>query len=316
MATPAVHPRVEETAADVAAMEVRGAATIADAVAEALRVQATESDAAAPEEFRAGMRAAARRLLDTRPTAVSLPNALRFVLGRLSGETVSDLRESAIQAADDLQDRLAAAHADLGAEGADRLDDGDTIMTHCHSTDALGMVEQAVADGRDLSAVVKETRPRQQGHITARELSAMGVDVTLIVDGAAYSFLEQVDHVLVGADRIEADGAVVNKIGTSGLAVLAEERGVPLTVAAQTIKLDPGSLRGEPVEIEQRDPAEVLPPDEREGLKAITVANPAFDVTPPERVDAIVTERGVFPPDEIGVLVSELYGDVPAEPWA
>jgi ribose 1,5-bisphosphate isomerase len=316
MDSQAVHPRVREIATDVAEMEVRGAASIADAVAEGLRVQATESDAATPAAFRAEMRAAARHLLDTRPTAVSLPNALRFVLEGMAGETVPELRASAVAAAEALQARLDAAHEELGEIGAGRLADGDAIMTHCHSTDALACVEAAVAAGRSLSAVVKETRPRQQGHITARALSDLGVDVTLIVDGAAYSYLDQVDHVLVGADSVRADGSVVNKIGTSGLAVLARERGVPLTVAAQTIKLDPGSLRGEPVDIEQRDPAEVLPPAQRDGLADVTVANPAFDVTPPERIDAIVTEQGAFDPSAIGSLVQELYGDVHADPWA
>jgi len=309
---------VRSTADAIASMEVRGAATIADAAAAALAAQAEASEADDPTAFREEMHAAARRLHDTRPTAVSLPNALRFVLGELSGETVEALRASVVDRAESFRHDLERAQDRLGSIGANRLRDGDTVMTHCHSTDAVACVEHAVADGKSIRAIVKETRPRNQGHITARQLTEMGVPVTLIVDNAAHRYLNDADHVLVGADSIAADGSVVNKIGTSGLAVSARDRGVPITVAAQTIKLDPSTLAGHAVEIENRDEAEVIDPETREeiGGGRIEVENPAFDVTPPRHVDAIVTERGQFPPESIVVLMRELWGEAPEEPWA
>jgi len=310
-----VHPEVERVAEDIATMETRGAATIADAVAGALAVQARESDADGPAAFRAELRAAARTLYDTRPTAVSLPNALRYVLHGMEGETVAALRRSVRERAAEFRAKLDEAQNRLGRIGAGRINDGDAVMTHCHSTDAMAVVEAAVDDGKEVSAVVKETRPRNQGHITARELRELGVPVTLIVDNAAHRYLDEVDHLLVGADSVAADGSVINKIGTSGLAVSARERGVPITVAAGTIKLHPDTLTGHAVEIEQRDESEVIDEASRAEIGDIEVANPAFDVTPPRYVDAIVTERGQFPPESVVTLMRELYGEVD-EPWA
>ena len=312
---------VRETAEEIATMEIRGAATIASAAAEALAEQARAAaesgrTASDPTAFRASMRAAARDLRETRPTAVSLPNALRYVLQRMEGDDVDRLRRSVTDASEAFVRQLDRAQEDLGRVGANRLADGDTVMTHCHSTDALACIEAAVEQGKSISAVVKETRPRQQGHITAEQLRDAGVPVTLIVDSAARRYLDEVDHVVVGADSIAADGGVINKIGTSGLAVNARERGVPIMTAAQTIKLHPETLTGHTVEIEMRDEGEVIGTEDREGIGEIAVENPAFDVTPPRYMDAIVTEHGQFPPESIVTLMRELFGEGAAEPWA
>ncbi|ELY43325.1 ribose 1,5-bisphosphate isomerase [Natronorubrum tibetense] len=319
---PAVDPDVAATADDIAEMEIRGAATIADAAAEALARQAERSEAASPEVFRRQLRAAAKTLYETRPTAVSLPNALRYVLRGMSGETVSELRASTIARAEEFQVDLSQAQSKLGEIGSNRLRDGDVVMTHCHSTDALSCLEAAVEDGKEIEAIVKETRPRKQGHITARQLRELGVPVTLVVDNAARRYLDRADHVLVGADSIAADGSVINKIGTSGLAVNARERGVPVMVAAQTIKLHPDTMTGHTVEIEMRAEREVVSDEQRADIAGeraddgLVVENPAFDVTPPRYVDAIVTERGQFPPESIVILMRELFGETTGEPWA
>ncbi len=152
--------------------------------------------------------------------------------------------------------------------------------------------------------------------------------MTVIVDNAARRYLDRADHVLVGADSIAADGSVINKVGTSGLAVNARERGVPVMVAAQTIKLHPDTMTGHTVEIELRDEREVLSDEERATIvgggdddesaaedDGLTVDNPAFDVTPARYVDAIVTERGQFPPESIVTLMRELFGETTDEPW-
>ena len=307
---------VRDTAEAIATMEIRGAATIAGAAAEALAAQAQEIDADSPEAFRTSLRTAARTLHETRPTAVSLPNALRYVLQRMDGRDVETLRRNVVDAVEEFVDQLDRAQTDLGRVGANRLADGDTVMTHCHSTDALACIEAAVEQGKSISAVVKETRPRNQGHITAEQLRDAGVPVTLIVDSAARRYLDTVDHVVVGADSIAADGGVINKVGTSGLAVNARERGVPIMTAAQTIKLHPETLTGHTVEIEMRSESEVIDEDAREAIGDISVENPAFDVTPPRYMDAIVTEHGQFPPESIVTLMRELFGEGAAEPWA
>ncbi|MFQ3318062.1 MAG: ribose 1,5-bisphosphate isomerase [Natronomonas sp.] len=309
-------PEVRETAQRIADMEIRGAATIADAAATALGAQAAASDATTPSAFRAELDAAARTLHDTRPTAVSLPNALRYVLNDIEGDTVAELRQSVQRRVATFRDDLDDAQERLGRIGAGRFTDGDTVLTHCHSTDAMACLEAAVEAGTDLEAVVKETRPRNQGHITARRLRELDVPVTLIVDNAAHQFLDDVDHLLCGADSIAADGSVVNKIGTAGLAVSARDRGVPVVVAAQSIKLHPKTLTGAAVKIEQRAAEEVLDEEARADIGDIDVANPAFDVTPPRHVDAIVTEHGQFPPESVVVLMRELFGERVEEPWS
>jgi ribose 1,5-bisphosphate isomerase len=310
-----LNPTVEDVAEQISTMEIRGAAKIADAAAEALSVQAAESEADSAAALERQLRAAARHLIDTRPTAVSLPNACRYVLRRVGGTTLEEVRRRAIESAAEFRDRLDRAQDDLGWIGANRIRDGDTIMTHCHSTDAMACIEAAREQGKELSAIVKETRPRRQGHITARRLRELGVDVTLIVDSAARRYLNDVDHVLVGADSIVADGSVINKIGTSGLAVNARDRGTPVMVAAQTIKLHPETMTGHTVEIEMRAEREVISKQLRETLGDVTVENPAFDVTAPRYVDAIVTERGQFPPESIVTLMRELFGEATETPW-
>ncbi|ELY90375.1 translation initiation factor IF-2B subunit delta [Natrialba hulunbeirensis JCM 10989] len=338
---PVVDPAVTSTADDIAAMRIRGAATIADAAAAALATQAERSEAPDPAAFERDLRAGARELYETRPTAVSLPNALRYVLRGMEGETVTALRASTIERANRFRTELEQAQSTLGEIGANRLRDGDVVLTHCHSTDALACIEAALESGKRIEAIVKETRPRKQGHITARQLRELGVPVTLIVDNAARRYLDEADHVLVGADSIAADGSVINKIGTSGLAVNARERGVPVMVAAQTIKLHPDTMTGHTVAIEMRDEQEVLSLQERAEIESpseesesrstavdgnddedssrsesdLTVENPAFDVTPPRYIDAIVTERGQFPPESIVTLMRELFGETTAEPW-
>jgi ribose 1,5-bisphosphate isomerase len=316
-----LHADVTDTAEAIATMETRGAATIADAAARSLATQAEASDADDPAAFRAELRAAARHLHDTRPTAVSLPNALRYVLRGMEGQSVPALRSGVVDAAEEFRGQLDRAQERLGEIGANRLRDGDTVLFHCHSTDALSCVEAALGQGKNLTAVVKETRPRKQGHITAGQLREWDVPVTLVVDNAARRYLDRADHVLVGADSIAADGSVINKIGTSGLAVNARERGVPIMVAAQTIKLHPATMTGHTVEIEMRDQREVLADDERAEISGVddedlVVENPAFDVTPPRYLDAIVTERGQYPPESVVTLMRELFGEQGGtEPW-
>lgn len=314
MASGDVRDAVIATAEDIAAMEVRGAATIAREAADALRRQAVDSEATEADQLRAELRGAARRLRAARPTAVTLPNALRFVLERASGPTVEAVRESTVAATDAFRDRVDRAQDELGEVGANRLADGDTLVTHCHSTDVLSVVERARSRGLSLSAYVTETRPRRQGRLTARHLADLGVDVTFIADSAVHTFLPEADRVLVGADSVAADGTVVNKVGTRGLAISAREQGVDVVVAAQTLKFDPATLRGHTVDIEHRDAAELLDPDERADL-GVDVANPAFDATPPRYVDAIVAEEGLFSPESVAPLMRERYGSRPSEPW-
>lgn len=309
------HQKVEAVSKQIANRDIRGSATIASETAKALEKQAEDADADDPEGFKQMMREAARELRETRSGAVSLPNTVRYILRKMDGETIGELRETIIDAAQEFRQNLEEGRDTLGRIGASRLQDGDTIMTHCHSTDALSVVKHALADGKDIDAIVKETRPQNHGRITAQQLHQWEVPVTMIVDNAAYTYLDEADHVLAGAHSIAADGSVVNKIGTSTLAVAAQERGVPVMVAAQSLKLHPDALTGHAVDVEMRKGSEVIDDPIRSQIGEIEVENPVSDVTPPAYIDAIITERGQFPPESIITLMRELYGETTADAW-
>ncbi|MEM3794084.1 MAG: ribose 1,5-bisphosphate isomerase, partial [Candidatus Bathyarchaeia archaeon] len=145
--------------------------------------------------------------------------------------------------------------------GARRISDGDVIMTHCHSTAVVAILKAAKAMGKRISVYATETRPLYQGRLTAEQLLQNGIPVTLIVDSASRYFMKRVDKVLVGADAVAANGAVVNKIGTSMVALAAHEARTLFFVAAETYKFSPETIIGELIKIEERPKEEILPPE-------------------------------------------------------
>ncbi len=299
---------VVETAEKIRTMEIRGAGKIGRSAATALKICAESSKAKTVDELLEELNEAGDLLVSARPSAVSLPNAVRFVSNKLNADDSTDLealRQTAIDAADEFVDNSNKTLAMIGEIGARRIRDGDTIMTHCNSSAALSIIKSAWSQGKNINVIATEARPRYQGHITVRELADEGIPTTLIVDSAARSFMKDVDKVIVGADSIASNGAVVNKIGTSQIALAAHEARVLFLVAAETYKFHPETLVGELVEIEERSSDEVADSEEFEG---ITIRNPAFDVTPPEYVDLIITEKGAIPPQAAIMIIKEEFG--------
>jgi ribose 1,5-bisphosphate isomerase len=314
---------VYEIAEKIKTMEIRGAGKIARSVALALQLQAEQSKAKSEEEFWNEMKEAARILFHTRPTAVSLPNALRYVMYRLklaysSGAKLDELKFIAINSAKEFIHNSENAVKRIAEFGAKRIEDGDVIMTHCHSSAAVEVMKKAWEQGKDIEVIVTETRPRYQGKITAKALAEAGIPVIYVVDGAARHYMKKTDKVVMGADAITANGAVINKIGTALIALTAKEHRVWVMIAAETYKFHPETLLGQLVEIEEREPYEVVPKEELDNWpKNIVVKNPAFDVTPPEYVDVIITEKGVIPPYvAIDILKDEFGWALKyTEPW-
>lgn len=293
---------LEETAQKIETMQIRGAGSIARAAAEALKHEAEEYSGDL-DGFHDAMTGARTRLLDTRPTAVSLRNAVNHVLADLDDtDTLQDARRHVVERADAFIESSHAAVETIGEYGANRIPDGATILTHCHSSASLSAIETAHRDGKEIEVVAAETRPRFQGHITVRQLADAGVPVTLVVDGAVRLFMKQADIVVVGADTVASNGALINKVGTSAVALCAHEARVPFTVCAETYKFSPDTAHGELVEIEERDPSEVADPAD---LPGVEIRNPAFDATPPRYVDAIVTEKGVISPHEAHHVITD-----------
>ncbi len=287
-----MNERIKEIGESIKNMKIRGAGRIARAAAEALKIFAQDYRGS-KEEFVKELEKVKDYLLATRPTAVSLKNAIYFVLNRMNGETLDEMRESIVNSADEFIKMSLEAIQKIGKYGAQRIRDGSTILTHCNSSAALAIIIQAHRDGKNIKVFNTETRPWLQGHITAKTLAKEGIDVTMIVDSAVRYFMRDIDIVVVGADTIASNGAVINKIGTSQIALVAHEARVPFIVAAETYKFSPETVIGKLVEIEERGPEEIANPKDFPGVK---FRNPVFDATPPEYIDAIITERGVISP--------------------
>jgi ribose 1,5-bisphosphate isomerase len=277
---------------------VRGAGKIARHAVEALRDLALDwegSDAQLARE----LERSARRLVATRPTAVSLRNAVEEATAPLAAGD-GQLRAEVLGASERFLARSVRAVEDISRAGARLLDHDGVVLTHCNSACSVGVIA-AAARTHAIRAIATETRPRRQGHLTAAQLRARGVDVTLIVDGAVNLAMRDVDWVVVGADSIARNGDVVNKVGTSLVALSAREHHVPVFVAAETYKVDRRARTGRDVAIEERAIEEIL---EGRRLPGVKVANPVFDVTPARLVARIVTEAGTVPPARLASLLA------------
>jgi ribose 1,5-bisphosphate isomerase len=300
---------VPETAEKIKSMEIRGAGRIARAAAEALRDHALSLDAGDNAAFRQGMEQAAALLVATRPTAVSLPNAVHYVMAGLgAAKTADDAKNGVVWRAGQFIASSQHAVERIAGFGARHIRDGDVILTHCNSEVALACMIEAHRQGKEIEVFATEVRPRNQGHITIRTLNDAGIKTNFIVDSAVRSFIRDIDLVIVGADAVTVNGAVVNKIGTSQVAQTAAEARVNMIVAAETYKFAPRTVVGELIRIEERPPAEVLPDEIAKTLPNVTVRNPAFDVTPAEYIDLIVTEQGAIPPQMAYVIIREYLG--------
>lgn len=294
----------------IQSLRVRGAPAIGVAGAVGLAVLAERAAIDSPATFDSDMTAAAIALRSARPTAVNLAWAVDRVLaaGQVGGAAPT-VRATAMrmEASTILNDDIAMC-ARIGEFGATLLRSGMTVLTHCNAGalatagigTALAPIYTLHARGDRIHVYADETRPLLQGaRLTAWELDRAGVPVTLLTDGMAASVMRSgvIDAVLVGADRIAANGDVANKIGTYGVAVLARHHGIPFYVLAPRSTLDPQTPHGDGMEIEMREASEVR---SLGGVATapghVNVHNPAFDVTPAALVTAIVTDSGVFHP--------------------
>lgn len=317
-----------ETARCIRDMVVRGAGAIGAAGGYGVAQAALE---APDERFDAYVGEAARILKATRPTARNLSYAVDRVhaavrSARAAGGAMGEVRRQAVEESEAVAREDTAACLRIGELGAPLIADGARILTHCNAGwlgfsdwgTALAPLYRARRDGRRFSVWVDETRPRLQGaRLTAWELANEGIDFRLIPDNAAGWLMRrgEVDLVIVGADRIAANGDVANKIGTYEKAVCARANGVPFYVAAPLSTFDAGAATGEDIPIEERDASEVLlatGPDGGGTMRTVGLAapgararNPSFDVTPADLVTGIICERGILAPADLAGAAAE-----------
>ncbi|MDZ7662758.1 S-methyl-5-thioribose-1-phosphate isomerase [Thiohalophilus sp.] len=296
---------VAEVAQAIRDMVVRGAPAIGITAAYGVALAARQRYAESAANWRDNIEADLQQLEAARPTAINLHWAIARMRGKLAGLD-GDPFEVLLQEARTIHEQDIAANLKMGEFGASLIEPGSSVLTHCnagalatggHGT-ALGVIRSARADGKLDTVYADETRPWLQGaRLTAWELLQDHIPVTLVAEGAAAWLMQQgkVQWVIVGSDRIVANGDVANKIGTYSLAVLARQHGVKFMVAAPTSTIDMAVSEGGAIPIEQRDPAELLAcGGQRVAAEGATAWNPVFDVTPAELVDAIVTERGII----------------------
>ncbi len=308
---------VQQTAADIRSLKIQGARRIAAAALGGLQAAAQASHARTPSAFYEDLLAAARLLESTRPTEPMMRNALeetlRFALASSRTRPSSSL--PALKAALMRHERRLLGEMEKSANsiakfGAAEIPHNARILIHCHSTTLMRVLVAAQKAGKRPSVTCLETRPLYQGRLSARELSAAGVKTSLAVDSAAGSLMSQTDLVLVGADAITAEGDLINKVGTSTLAQLAHMHSVRFLCAAETWKYDPLTRLGRREPIEQRDWREVwgsglYGQEKGKNLKKpskLSILNPAFDRTPARYVSAYITEEGLLPPAQVGIM--------------
>ena len=299
-----------EVAKAIKTMVIRGAPAIGVAAAMGIAVGMTRSRATGTKQFTTEFQKTCELMAGTRPTAVNLFWAIErmkkaFAAAAQDGQSVDEIKRKLVAEARAIHDEDVQSCRTMGAHGATLVPSSARILTHCNAGalatagygTALGVIRAAVEQGKTIAVLADETRPFLQGaRLTAWELVRDGIDTTVITDNMAGAMMRlgQVDLVVVGADRIAANGDVANKIGTYSVAVLAKEHGIPFYVAAPLSTVDLHTPDGSRIPIEERNEREVT----HVGANRLTpegarIRNPAFDVTPSQYVTAIITERGI-----------------------
>ena len=305
---------IDEVWEAIKVLRVRGAPAIGIAGALGTVLGIWNSEAKNYSEFNEQLLKVTSYLAMSRPTAVNLFWALdrmKSVADANKDKNIPQLKERLLAEAQTIIDEDKMMCRMIGRYGAELIKDGDTILTHCNAGGlatadygtALAVMFTAHEQGKRIKVFADETRPLLQGaRLTAWELMQAGIDVTLICDNMAGQVMKEgkINCVIVGADRITANGDTANKIGTYGVAVLAKEHKIPFYVAAPTSTFDLKLATGELIPIEQRKAEEITEGfGKRTAPKGVKVYNPAFDVTPARLIDAIITEKGVISPHHI-----------------
>ena len=281
---------VKEVAKKVSELKIQGAISISIAAEKALEDFIRHSKAKNKTEFIRDLKRAGKILKASRPTAVALPNAINQFISeveKLDGD-VDKIKKTALKIGKKQIKSARDAVLKIAEKGSKLIRNNQTILTHCHSSTVTSILKKAWKDGKRFEVISTETRPWRQGFITARELSKAGIPVTLIVDSAVMQNMPKIDKVFVGADTITSDGKLINKIGTSQVALIAKHFKVPVYVAAQTLKFT--DKKAKEIKLEERPPSEIL---EGKKLPGVKVKNVVFDMTDLSYIKAIITENGI-----------------------
>jgi len=291
--------RASKIICDIKKLKIQSAHGIAHAGIECLKIAINSSKAKDRKDFLVEIQDIAQKIKTARSTEIELGSIINLVLFKISDNEIEDIermKDFALSVCDKQIAETEVAMQRLIENGAKQIHNGDCILTHCHSRTVVGIFREAKKQGKDFTVFVTETRPLKQGLITAKDLLDSKIKIVYGVDSDMGYLMKKCTKVLVGCDAILPDGSIVNKIGTLPMAIVAKAFGKPFIVAGLTTKLT------HKVEIEDRDPREVEDPRKLRGAKII---NPAFDITPGDYVDFIITEKGVVKPHDVFEMVRE-----------
>ena len=250
-------------------------------------------------------------MLKSRPTSAMLFNSVRRLVAAIEEAWEGGLdavKDAVKKRGDELRKSIAEANSAVARIASHRISDGDVVLTNSYSTVVYRALREAWDSGKGIEVYVTESRPRSEGFILARKVAELGIPTTVLVDSAVRFLMKEVDLVLVSSEAVAANGAVINKVGTSEISLAAHEARKRVLALASTLKFSPETLVGELVELVEARPEDLVRGEVLEELKGVAVKAPLFDVTPPEYVDAIVTEKGLIAPQAVILVVREIYG--------
>jgi len=295
-----VSPEIISLIDEIKNDKTHGASQLARQAASVLKVAAERSQTKSTDEFWQEQKEIGQRLMSARPAMAPVFNIVARLLDAMSGKVVEmeldSVRHFAISKVDEIVGDSLQAIAQIAQYGSELIADGDKIMTHSYSSTVVAMLKAAFAEHGNVEVITTRSGPGGSGEVTARELGLYGMPVTFIDDTAIGLYLSTVNKVVVGADRICADGSLVNSIGTYQLALAGKKAIIPFYVLCETLKFDP-RVSGDEVDLEEKEPSEVIEPGRLP--PEVRVKNPHFDITPLELITGIVTENGLLMPEEV-----------------
>ena len=289
-------------------IEIQGARNVAIAAIKAIQDETKKTKASSKKEFINDLLEAKNILFNSRATEPLMRNSIRYLIHEIESsnkESVKEMVDLVSQVAEQFLRNLEHSKENIAKVGSRRIFHHSRILTHCHSSTVTSILRKAKLDGKSFEVVCTESRPVFQGRITAKEMLNSGIKTTMIVDSAVRHFMNQVDLVMVGADAITSEGNVINKIGTSMVALAAKEARTPFYVVSELLKFDPLTIHGEYEKLEERSSKEVWD----NSPAGLIIRNPAFDVTRREFIHGIICEEGIISPHSINEVIFRKY------PW-
>jgi len=299
---------VQEAAEKIKKLEIQGARNVAIAAIKAIEVLAKQTKAKNKTDFLKELSKAKEILFATRETEPLMRNAIRWILNQVdmnNSKKAKDIAKTVSSSANQFLNNLERSREEIATIGANRIRNGSVIFTHCHSSTVTYMLQKAKLQGKIFEVICTETRPVFQGRKTAKEMLDLDLKTTMVVDSASRHFMNRADIVLVGSDAITSEGNVINKIGTSLIALAAHEARTPFYVVSELLKFDPATIHGDYEKIEERDSSEIW----RDPPKKLIIRNPAFDVTRRDYIHGIICEEGIISPHSTMEVVRRKY------PW-